>query len=177
MEKTKEQILMEKLRKAGRMTRMKPGMPHLPMFPGMGRMPAPMGGPLPGFGPGPKPGCGRGPMGGPGFPMPREMLLLTVLENGEQGMRQKDIADAIGINASSLSEQIDALETDRYIERKANPEDKRSTLIVLTEKGRARAYEVQDERQKMAADFCKKLTEAEKDTLIELLDKLLEGSV
>lgn len=48
---------------------------------------------------------------------------------------------------------------------------------MLTEKGRARAYEVLDERQKMAADFCGKLTEEEKDTLIALLDILLSGSV
>ena len=99
--------------------------------------------------------------------------LLAVLESGENGIRQKDLADRIGINASSLSEQIDRLETDRYLERRENPEDKRSTLIVLTEKGKARAWEVQDERQKTAEQFCARLTDAEKDTLIGLLDKLL----
>ena len=44
----------------------------------------------------------------------------------------------------------------------------------LTEKGKARAWEVQDDRRKTAEEFCSKLTEAEKDTLIALLDKLLE---
>ncbi len=58
--------------------------------------------------------------------------------------------------------------------RTANPDDKRSTLIVLTEKGKARAWEVQDDRRKAAEEFCSKLTEEEKDTLIALLDKLLE---
>ena len=143
-------------------------------FPGgpgpMHGAPGPMHGvPCPNHG-GPGPMHGHGPMGGM---FPREMLLLTVLEGGENGVRQKDIAEKIGINASSLSEQIDRLETDRYLERKANPEDKRSTLIVLTEKGRARAYEVLDERRKAAADLCGKLTEEEKDTLISLLDKML----
>lgn len=176
MEKSKDEILIEKLRKAGHRTRhgMRPGMPGCPGGKGPHGMP-----PMPphGFGgPGPMHGCrpgkGPGPMGGM---FPREMLLLTVLEGGENGIRQKDVADRIGINASSLSEQIDRLETDRYLERKMNPEDKRSTLIVLTEKGRARAYEVMDERQKAAEDFCQKLTEDEKDTLIRLLDKLLEA--
>ena len=110
-------------------------------------------------------------MGAPMFP--REMLLLALLEENETGVRQKDVADKIGINASSLSEQIDRLEQDHYLERQTNPEDRRSTLIMLTEKGKARAYEVLDERQKAAADFCAKLTEEEKDTLIRLLDKLL----
>ena len=113
---------------------------------------------------------------GPGFgpgPMPRERILLTVLELGEDGVRQKDIAEALGINASSLSEQLDRLETDRYLERKANPEDRRSTLIALTEKGKARAWEVQDERQQAAERFVSRLTAEEQETLIALLDKLL----
>lgn len=172
MEKTKEQILIEKLRKAGHKTRMgmRPGMPpmpgmHPPMAPGM----APHG-PGP-FNHGMRPPMGKGPMGASMFP--REMLLLALMEENENGVRQKDVADKIGINASSLSEQIDRLEQDHYLERKANPEDRRSTLIVLTEKGKARAYEVLDERQKAAAGFCGRLTEEEKDALILLLDKLL----
>ena len=182
MEKTKDQILMEKLRKCGHKARMSPLRFPMPPMEGHGPMGTPGScgrlpmGPMMGeHGP-----CGRPPMGGHG-PMGgrhgREMLLMAVLDAGENGIRQKDIAEAVGINASSLSEQIDALEVDRYIERKANPDDKRSTLITLTEKGRARAYEVMDERQKVAADFCEKLTEEEKDTLILLLDKLLDGSV
>ena len=174
MEKTKDQILIEKLRKAGHKTRMgmRPCMPpmhgmHPPMMPGM----SPHG---PGMRP---PLCkgpvmeGRPPMGAPMFP--REMLLLALLEEDARGVRQKDIAEKIGINASSLPEQIDRLEQDHYLERQANPEDRRSTLIVLTEKGKARAYEVLDERQKAAADFCARLTGEEKDALIRLLDKLL----
>ncbi len=48
-------------------------------------------------------------------------------------------------------------------------------LVKLTEKGRARAYEVADERRERAAEFCSVLTEEEKDALILLLDKLLES--
>lgn len=170
MEKTREQILMEKLRKVGHRARMG-------MAPGGHGHP-----PMPPHGPG-KPGHmgpphGMPPHGGPrpmpphgGFP--RERLLLRVLEAGDAGLRQKDLGEAIGINPSSLSEQIDRLEADRYLERRANPDDKRSTLIFLTEKGKARAYEVQDERQQAAREFCAGLTEEEQETLIQLLDKLL----
>ncbi|MBQ9343571.1 MAG: MarR family transcriptional regulator [Clostridia bacterium] len=107
--------------------------------------------------------------------LPREVLLLTILELDEEGngIRQKEIAAAVGIHAPALSEQIDRLEADRYLERRANPEDKRSTLIVLTEKGKARANEVLDERRQAAEFFCAGLTEEEQDTLLQLLDKLL----
>ena len=168
MEKTKDQILMEKLRRAGHRTRRSMGMGPRP--------PRGMAGPHGGMmGPGPRGPMGMPPRRGPEDEraMPREIVLLNVLEAGEAGVRQKDIAEKLGIRPSSLSEQIDALEADRYLERVANPEDKRSTLIVLTEKGKARAWEVQDDRQKAAAEFCSRLTEEEKDTLIALLDKLL----
>ncbi|MBO4836206.1 MAG: MarR family transcriptional regulator [Clostridia bacterium] len=174
MEKTKDQILIEKLRKAGHRTRM--GMHHGPGMPPPDGMRPPMIPGIPFRGPGMRgpadPGMGRPPMGMP--PMPREMLLMVLLEADENGIRQKDLGEKMGINASSLSEQIDRLESDHYLERRANPDDRRSTLIVLTEKGRARAWEVQDERRQAAAGFCSGLTEEEKDTLIRLLDKLLD---
>jgi len=104
---------------------------------------------------------------------PRERVLVRLLEADEAGLRQKDLAEALGIHAPALTEQIDRLEADRYLERIANPDDRRSTLIRLTEKGRARAYEVADERSERAREFCARLTEEEKDTLLALLEKLL----
>ncbi len=201
MNKSKEQILIEKLRKVSHKARlgqmMRPGMPPMAGFAGhpgfAGKMCPPAG--CPGMTPPPRGhhgpvGMMHPPMGHPGpgpacppklngffhgrpGPMPREILLLAVLDQGENGIRQKDLAAKIGINASSLSEQIDHLEADRYLERRENPDDKRSTLIFLTEKGKARAYEVQDQRQQAAEKFLDKLSDEEKDTLISLLDKLL----
>lgn len=168
MEKTKDMVLIEKLRRAshgmhggkhGRMHGMHPGMTP-PPAPGM--MPA---------GPGAHHGHGCRPHG-PGT-FPRERVLLVLLDADDGGLRQKDIAERLGIHAPALTEQIDRLEEDRYLERCANPDDKRSTLVKLTEKGRARAYEVADARQERAAAYCAALTEEEKDTLIALLDKLL----
>lgn len=201
MEKTKEQILIETLRKAGFKMRDGRGFPgpigpHGPKFgpkDGVERVPPMHGVPMPG----PRGGMPdrmppmhgglpdrmppmRGPMPpmrpmhpGRGGMFPREGILLAVLEAGEGGARQKDIAEKIGINPSSLSEQIDRLEADRYLERIANPDDRRSTLLVLTEKGRARAYEVADERAKRAQSLCGNLTEDEIDQLLALLNKLL----
>ncbi len=193
MEKTKDQIVIEKLRKVSR--KLHGG--HRGMGPYCGRGFGPGMGPAgchgkgmgPGFGPGMAPmgghGChgkgmgpgfgpGMGPMGGHGHRMfPRERVLVTLLYADENGLRQKDLAAELGIHAPALTEQIDRLEADRYLERVANPDDRRSTLIRLTEKGRARAFEVADERAERAAAVCAALTDEEKDALIALLDKLL----
>ncbi len=174
MEKTKDMLLIEKLRRVsrsiyGRRPDEGPGM-LLPPLP-HGMMPPPFG-PLPmPHSPGAHPKFGCHP-GRPG-PFSRERVLAVVLESGDEGVRQKDIAEKLGINAPALTEQIDRLEAERYLERCVNPNDKRSTLVKLTEKGRARAYEVMDERQEHAAAFCAALSEEEKDTLLALLDKLL----
>lgn len=104
--------------------------------------------------------------------MGRERILLLI-DKYPDGVHQKDILDEAHINPSSLSELIDKLESDGYIERKTDPADKRATLLFLTDKGKARAAEVEDEQAGMFKDYFKNLTEEEKQTLSDLLDKLL----
>ena len=168
MEKTKDMILIEKLHQAGRRTH--PGRHGGPHRGGKGFGPGMMPGKAP-FQPAPH----HGPDCGPGRPgmFPRERILTVLLEADENGLKQRDIAEQLSIHAPALTEQIDRLEAEHYLERCANPDDKRSTLVKLTEKGRARAYEVSDERQARAAAFTANLSEEEKDALIALLDKLL----
>ena len=115
------------------------------------------------------------PQGGPGMrkpPLSREHILV-LLSKYPEGVRQKVIADQAGINQSSASELIDKLEFTGYLKRLPDPNDKRATLLILTEKGQARAAEVEDERKDMIRDFFAPLSEEEKETLSLLLDKLL----
>lgn len=126
--------------------------------------------------PGPMPGRpGMPPFGRPGMPKPplsREQLLV-IINQYPDGVRQKVVADKVGINQSSASELINKLEATGYIERTIDPDDKRATLLFLTEKGKARAAEVEDERNEIFREIFSVLTEEEKETLSELLDKLL----
>jgi DNA-binding MarR family transcriptional regulator len=100
-------------------------------------------------------------------------LLLTVIANYPEGVRQKAISEEIGINQSSTSELISKLETDGYIRRKVDPGDKRATLLFLTELGQARAAEVEDEKKAMSHGIFDALSDEEKHTLSDLLDKLI----
>jgi len=184
MEKTLNEQLFEELHSA-RMSMHKPGMlgheggPH-------GDMPRPpmgMDGPRPPMGmegngpeghrpPMPPHGFGHGPQMDRPKPLPRERILQIVLDAGEDGMRQKEIAEELRINPSSLSELINKLEADNYLERKVDPNDKRATRIYLTEKGTARAIELQDERNEVLEEQFSNLTEEEKIQLLNLLKKL-----
>ncbi len=114
------------------------------------------------------------PMGGPRGhkpPFSRERV-LNILADAPDGMRQRQLAEALHITAPSVSELVNKLERDGYIARKADEDDKRATLLVLTDMGAARAREVQDEREQFVSKFFDKLTDEEKETLLTLLTKL-----
>ena len=147
------------------------GAPFQPPF-GMGGKPG-FGGPerpgQPGFG---GLGCRKGPAGPMGRGMSRERL-LTIISEYPDGIRQKDLAEAVGINASSASEVVSRLEDDGYLVRVIDESDKRATLLKLTEMGAVRAEEIRSERDSFLDDLFGRLTEDEKQTLSDLLDKLL----
>ena len=92
------------------------------------------------------------------------------------GLRQKQLTEEMRINASTMSEFISHLESDGYVERNVDPSDKRATLITLTEKGRARAHELQDERKEKLDQLFSPLTEDEQKELFRLLNKLQRRS-
>lgn len=119
------------------------------------------------------PGREHGPGGhhGNGHAFMRERL-LGVIAGYEGGVRQKTLTEELRINPSSVSEMISKLQNDGYVERTVDPEDKRATLIVLTELGEARAAELEDERQARFANLFGSLTVEEKEQLIALLEKL-----
>ena len=102
--------------------------------------------------------------------------LLQVLLEHEGGVRQKVLAEEMRINPSSTSELISKLESEGYAVRTVDPSDKRATLITLTEVGRARAYELEDERTERFSKFFVNLSEDEKEKLLELLEKAMDVS-
>ena len=100
--------------------------------------------------------------------------LLTMLLQYEKGVRQKVLAESMNINPSSTSELISKLEQEGYVIRTVDPDDKRATLISLTEVGRARAYELEDERAEKFSNVFRNLDDKEKEKLLELLEKVME---
>lgn len=100
--------------------------------------------------------------------------MANTTDNGtvSAGLRQKQLTEMMRINPSTMSEFIGHLESDGYVERNVDPSDKRATLITLTEKGRARACELQDERKEKLILLFSPLTEEEREELFRLLNKL-----
>ena len=130
----------------------------------------------------------RGPHRGPHFPdgpvaenmpymrRPRHGLsrerILEILLGHEEGMRQKEIGEALGINPSAISEMISRLTEEGYLKRTVDPEDRRATRVTLTELGYARACEVADERSQRLGTLFQNLTRQEREELLRLLQKI-----
>lgn len=102
----------------------------------------------------------------------REIILVILYRHGAS-MRQQDVMREIHVSKSTLSEMINRLVEDGYLERASDPKDRRSTIIVLTERGRTRAEEVMDEHGRIVDGLFCRLSDAEKTELVRLLDRLL----
>lgn len=98
--------------------------------------------------------------------------MLGIIAEHENGVRQKTLCEELRINPSSVSELVGKLENDGYVKRAVDPDDRRATLIILTELGQARAAELEDEQRERFEGIFGNLTESEKEQLLALLQKI-----
>ncbi|MBQ8880954.1 MAG: MarR family transcriptional regulator [Oscillospiraceae bacterium] len=89
----------------------------------------------------------------------------------KDGLSQREIAEALNIRPQSASEAIASMENQSLIEKRANELDKRSSLVYITQMGRQRQIDLRNERIENARRIFAPLTDEEKTTLLELLNK------
>ncbi|MBQ7314080.1 MAG: MarR family transcriptional regulator, partial [Clostridia bacterium] len=81
----------------------------------------------------------------------RGRMLGLLLDHGE--MSQTQIASHLGIRPQSLSEMLAKAESDGVIVRRQSTEDKRQTLVSLTDLGRSRVETYRENHRRQAAEF------------------------
>ncbi len=97
--------------------------------------------------------------------------VLTILkEEGE--MTQRALTERLGIQPGSASEIIGKLEKAGYLIRTPGLKDRRTADISLTEAGATRAEEAAEKRETQREEMFAALTEEERETLRELMEKL-----
>lgn len=100
----------------------------------------------------------------------RERILLTIDRDGE--IPQKLLPGLLSVSPQSMSEALAKLENDGYITRTRNQQDRRETIVTLTQSGRKHSGELAGKMKNQAHRFLEPLTEEEKHTLYSLLKKL-----
>ena len=96
--------------------------------------------------------------------------VLDVLSKND-GLSQREIAELLGIRPQSASEAITSMEGQGLIEKRVNEQDKRSSLIYITQAGRQRQIDLRNERIENARRMFETLNNQEKETLLSLLNK------
>lgn len=96
--------------------------------------------------------------------------ILDLLTQNE-GLSQREISEALNIRPQSASEAITSMESQGLVEKRANEQDKRSSLIYITQEGRDRQIAIREERICNAKRIFAPLTDEEKETLFALLNK------
>ncbi|MGX6449315.1 MarR family winged helix-turn-helix transcriptional regulator [Patulibacter sp. S7RM1-6] len=98
-------------------------------------------------------------------------LLLALLENrGEQTMSQ--IAAAFDLDASTVTRQIAPLERRGFVERERSTEDRRATLVTITDAGRRERELVRRARINFLADRLSDWDPDDVERLAELMARL-----
>ncbi|MFI6170624.1 MarR family winged helix-turn-helix transcriptional regulator [Nocardia sp. NPDC051052] len=66
---------------------------------------------------------------------PQEWAALNCLDE-QHGHSQKDVAELLGIDRTTMVALIDRLQTQGWVERRPHPGDRRKNTVILTKKGR-----------------------------------------
>lgn len=100
---------------------------------------------------------------------PSQSRALRVLSASPAGMRPSALADQLRIAPRSATEVADALVERGWVQRAADPTDRRATTLTLTADGRDLVARIDGVRREASAQVLDVLTAAERRTLHEIL--------
>jgi len=97
---------------------------------------------------------------------------LMLLANANPGIAQIEIADQLAIDKASVVALVDRLENAGWVQRKRSTEDRRRQGLFLTPAGAKAFKSLKKEMVEHERKFVERFTEAERKTLIALLQRL-----
>lgn len=100
----------------------------------------------------------------------RLRLLAALLEQGAMSM--SELRRWVGGSAQNITGLIDAMEAEGLVRRKANPKDRRSLLVELTERSSKNVLEDRKEHAARVAQLFEHLSPAERTKLLYSIETL-----
>jgi len=86
-----------------------------------------------------------------------------------EGINQAGLADLLELEPISLARLIDRMEQSGWIERRADPADRRARLLYMTDKARPLFDQVMDVAYAVRAEALEGLESSDRDQLVDLL--------
>ena len=99
---------------------------------------------------------------------PAQMHTIEVIGHRDN-MRMKELAERLAITTGTLTVSVDKLEQKGFVVRKPHESDRRSWLVVLTEKGK----DVFDQHHKFHDEFTAEIATELSNDEVEMLSTLL----
>lgn len=85
-----------------------------------------------------------------------------------------ELAEAAGVTRATMTGLIDTLERDGFVKRMPDPEDRRMMSVVLTGKAQQFLRDLLPGHFQLMAALMRPLDETERQTLVQLLSKIVE---
>lgn len=102
---------------------------------------------------------------------PVQFYVLSALWEND-GVKFKDLARSLNMDGSTLTGILDRLERLDYVERRDDPEDRRSLLIFLKDKAKERRAEIVSLAERLNQEIKEKFSEEEFKIFEKILDQL-----
>ncbi|WP_320669295.1 MarR family winged helix-turn-helix transcriptional regulator [Patulibacter defluvii] len=100
---------------------------------------------------------------------PAAARALGVLMRSDEPLRMVELAERLRIVPRSVTTLVDGLEQDGLVERRPDPQDRRSTRVHLTEAGQARRDALRRARYEAADELVAVLSDDDREQLHRLL--------
>lgn len=100
-------------------------------------------------------------------------LLLLIKEN--DGCTQKDLASLVGVKYSSMSERLDKLERNGYIERAIDEDNLKFKRVYITKEGKLAAVQCKRILREIEDILFKGFTKKDKSQFEEYLNKMINN--
>jgi DNA-binding MarR family transcriptional regulator len=109
-----------------------------------------------------------------GLSLPKLMALKALADAGES-LPLGQLADRLSCVKSNITQLVDRLEADGFVQRQSDPNDRRARLATLTAAGRKACKEGSRVQQSAEQSLLRKLSAAESRQLAGLLTKITSG--
>jgi DNA-binding MarR family transcriptional regulator len=99
---------------------------------------------------------------------------LLNLEDAEQPLRMSDIAQRLTLSPGGTTKVIDRMEALGYVARRADPDDRRATVVEITPEGRrahTRTRAIVD--AELEAAWAGHMTESEARVIVDVMKRVL----
>lgn len=103
---------------------------------------------------------------------PAEARALRTLAKSGGPLRMVELAERMHVVPRTVTTLVDALETAGLIERRPDPDDRRSTHVHLTPRGEERLEQMRRARHEAAGELLSTLDADEQEQLRALLEKM-----